>query len=82
MSTVAQEPAVRPELVAEAKAILDRYPGKVPVPVDAVVAKERSATAGTLKAIERASHADLAKVPGVSAETARKIYDFFHEAAG
>jgi excinuclease ABC subunit C len=34
---------------------------------------------GTLKAIERASPADLAKVPGVSAETARKIYDFFHD---
>jgi excinuclease ABC subunit C len=34
---------------------------------------------GTLKAIERASEGDLAKVPGVSAETARKIYDFFHE---
>jgi excinuclease ABC subunit C len=32
---------------------------------------------GTLKAIERASPADLAKVPGVNAETARKIYDFF-----
>ncbi len=36
---------------------------------------------GTLKAIERAGLADLAKVPGISAETARKIYDFFHEAA-
>ena len=36
---------------------------------------------GTLKAIERASIADLSKVPGVSAETARRIYDFFHEAA-
>jgi excinuclease ABC subunit C len=34
---------------------------------------------GTLKAIERASLADLAHVPGISAETARKIYDFFHE---
>jgi excinuclease ABC subunit C len=34
---------------------------------------------GTLKAIERASAGDLAKVPGVSAETARKIYDFFHD---
>jgi excinuclease ABC subunit C len=34
---------------------------------------------GTLKAIERASHSDLAQVPGISAETARKIYDFFHE---
>jgi excinuclease ABC subunit C len=36
---------------------------------------------GTLKAIERAALADLAKVPGISAETARKIYDFFHEGA-
>jgi excinuclease ABC subunit C len=34
---------------------------------------------GTLKAIERAALEDLAKVPGISAETARKIYDFFHE---
>jgi excinuclease ABC subunit C len=37
---------------------------------------------GTLKAIERASPADLAKVPGVNAEIARKIYDFFHPRAG
>jgi excinuclease ABC subunit C len=37
---------------------------------------------GTLKAIERAAPADLAKVPGISAEIARKIYDFFHERAG
>jgi excinuclease ABC subunit C len=34
---------------------------------------------GTLKAIERAALSDLAEVPGISAETARKIYDFFHE---
>jgi excinuclease ABC subunit C len=34
---------------------------------------------GTLKAIERASAADLEHVPGINAETARKIYDFFHE---
>jgi excinuclease ABC subunit C len=34
---------------------------------------------GTLKAIERAAMSDLAEVPGISAETARKIYDFFHE---
>jgi excinuclease ABC subunit C len=34
---------------------------------------------GTLKAIERASLADLAEVPGINAETARRIYDFFHE---
>jgi excinuclease ABC subunit C len=34
---------------------------------------------GTVKAIERASLPDLANVPGINAETARKIYDFFHE---
>ncbi len=34
---------------------------------------------GTLKAIERASVADLGQVPGVNDETARKIYDYFHE---
>ena len=34
---------------------------------------------GTLKAIERASVADLAEVPGINAETARRIYEFFHE---
>ncbi len=33
---------------------------------------------GTLKEIERASVADLGKVPGISAEGARKIFDFFH----
>jgi excinuclease ABC subunit C len=36
---------------------------------------------GTLKAIERASVADLRQVPGVSDETARRIYDFFHDTA-
>ena len=36
---------------------------------------------GTLKAIERASLPDLAQVPGINAETARKIYEFFHESA-
>jgi excinuclease ABC subunit C len=36
---------------------------------------------GTLRAIERASIADLAEVPGINAETARRIYDFFHERA-
>ncbi len=34
---------------------------------------------GTLKAIERASLVDLAKVPGINADTARRIYEFFHE---
>lgn len=33
---------------------------------------------GTLKAIERASISDLARVPGINAEGARKIYEFFH----
>jgi excinuclease ABC subunit C len=37
---------------------------------------------GTLKEIERASVADLSKVPGVSAESARKIFDFFHPNRG
>ena len=37
---------------------------------------------GTVKAIERASLPDLAQVPGINAETARKIYEFFHEQAG
>ncbi|MGZ5897347.1 MAG: excinuclease ABC subunit UvrC [Xanthobacteraceae bacterium] len=34
---------------------------------------------GTLKAIERASLGDLAQVPGINAETARRVYEFFHE---
>ena len=36
---------------------------------------------GTLKAIERAAVADLMQVEGISAETARRIYEFFHEGA-
>jgi excinuclease ABC subunit C len=37
---------------------------------------------GTAKAIGRASLDDLARVPGVNAATARRIYDYFHERAG
>ncbi|HKU06863.1 MAG TPA: excinuclease ABC subunit UvrC [Bradyrhizobium sp.] len=37
---------------------------------------------GTLKEIERASVADLGKVPGVSAESARRIFEFFHAQPG
>jgi excinuclease ABC subunit C len=37
---------------------------------------------GTLKEIERASITDLGKVPGVSAESARKIFEFFHTQPG
>ncbi|TCK28909.1 excinuclease ABC subunit C [Ancylobacter aquaticus] len=36
---------------------------------------------GTLKAIERASLADLESVPGVNAAMARAVYDFFHAKA-
>ncbi len=36
---------------------------------------------GTLKAIERASVTDLTRVDGISAETARRIYAFFHDGA-
>ena len=37
---------------------------------------------GTLKEIERASIADLGKVPGVSAESARRIFEYFHPQPG
>ena len=37
---------------------------------------------GTAKAISRASLADLEKVAGVNAATARRIYDFFNDKAG
>ncbi len=36
---------------------------------------------GTVQAIEGASLVDLAQVPGINAQTARKIYEFFHEQA-
>ncbi len=49
-----------PDLVGEARAILDAFPGKVPIPVDAVCAKEFSATAvPTLKAIDNLDPDDL-----------------------
>ena len=49
-----------PDLVGEAKAILDEFPGKVPILVDAVVAKEFSATAKPeLKAIENIEPDDM-----------------------
>ena len=37
---------------------------------------------GTAKAIARATLADLEKVPGVNAATARRVYDFFNEGRG
>ena len=48
------------DLADEAKAILDAFPGKVPIPVDAVVAKEFSATAApALKAIADVADDDM-----------------------
>ena len=48
------------ELVDEAKAILARFPGKVPVPIDAVVAKRFAADApSALKALEDIDDDDL-----------------------
>ncbi len=48
------------DLVGEAKAILDAYPGKVPIPVDAVCAREFSATAAPrLKALADITDDDL-----------------------
>jgi phosphoglycerate kinase len=49
-----------PDLVGEAAAILERFPGKVPIPIDVVVAKEFSANATpTLKAVDDVSADDL-----------------------
>jgi phosphoglycerate kinase len=49
-----------PDLVGEARAILDEFPGKVPIPVDAVVATEFSASAQPeLKAIENIAPDDM-----------------------
>ncbi len=51
---------VEADLVPEAQAILEAWPGKVPIPVDAVCAKQFSATATpTLKAIENLEADDL-----------------------
>ena len=49
-----------PDLVDEAKAILDAFPGKVPVPIDAVCAKKFGADApAELKALENIEDDDL-----------------------
>jgi len=51
---------VEADLVGEAQAILDAYPGKVPIPVDVVCAKEFSATAAAAeKAVEDVEPDDL-----------------------
>jgi phosphoglycerate kinase len=49
-----------PDLVGEAKAILVAFPGKVPVPVDVVIAREFTATAApVLKAVENVGTDDM-----------------------
>jgi len=49
-----------PDLVGQASDILARFPGKVPIPVDVVVAKEFSATATpTLKAVADVADDDM-----------------------
>ena len=51
---------VEADLVGEAQAILDAWPGKVPIPVDVVCAKQFSATAApTQKAIENLEPDDM-----------------------
>jgi phosphoglycerate kinase len=51
---------VEADLVSEAQAILEAFPGKVPIPVDAVCAKEFSASATPeLKAIENLQPDDM-----------------------
>jgi len=49
-----------PELVPEAKSILAQFPGKIPIPIDVVCAKEFAASATPeLKAIEKVAPDDL-----------------------
>jgi phosphoglycerate kinase len=65
---------VEADLVGEAQAILDAFPGKVPIPVDVICAKEFSATAApTLKAIDNVLPDDMILDIGPSSVAALKI---------
>jgi len=65
---------VEAELVDEARAILDQFPGKVPIPVDAVTAKEFKDTAKpVLKAIENVEPDDLILDIGPASVAALKM---------
>ena len=65
---------VEKDLVGEAQAILDEFPGKVPIPIDAVCAKEFSAAAvPTLKAIENLEPDDMILDIGPSSVAALKM---------
>src|SRR4029077_5800727 len=65
---------VEANLVPEAQAILDAFPGKVPIPVDAVCAKTFSADAkATLKAIENVEPDDSILDVGPTSVAALKM---------
>ena len=65
---------VEADLVPEAQAILDAFPGKVPIPVDAVCAKAFSADAkATLKAIENIEPDDMILDVGPTSVAALKM---------
>jgi phosphoglycerate kinase len=65
---------VEPDLVPEAQAILDAFPGKVPIPVDVVCAKEFAATAApSLKAVEDLEPDDMILDVGPSTVAALKL---------
>ncbi len=65
---------VEADLVPEAQAILDAFPGKVPIPVDAVCAKAFSADAkATLKAIENLEPDDMILDIGPTSVSALKM---------
>jgi len=65
---------VEADLVPEAQAILDAFPGKVPIPVDAVCAKAFSADAkATLKAIENVEPDDMILDIGPTSVAALKM---------
>ena len=65
---------VEADLVPAAQAILDAFPGKVPIPVDAVCAKTFSAGAkGTLKAIENLEPDDMILDVGPTSVAALKM---------
>jgi phosphoglycerate kinase len=65
---------VEGDLVGEAQAILDAFPGKVPIPVDVICAKEFSAMAApTLKAIDNVEPDDMILDIGPSSVAALKM---------
>ena len=64
---------VETDLVGEARAILEAFPGKVPIPVDVVCAKEFSATAlAKAKAVENVEPDDLILDIGATSVAALK----------